>query len=63
MKFRVIIYRSKDVVEMFNLLFVNVVSNLGIVINESILVNSVETNDPIVNKQYNTLSSIRPMLV
>ena len=63
MKFRVIIYRSKDVVEIFNLLFVNVVSNLGIVINESILVNSVETNDPIVNKQYKTLSSIRPMLV
>ena len=63
MKFRVIIYRSKDVVEIFNLLFVNVVSNLGIVINESILVNSVETNDTIVNKQYKTLSSIRPMLV
>ena len=46
---------------MFNTFFVNVVSNLGIVIKESLLVNSVETNDPIVNiiEQHKTHPSIR----
>ena len=39
----------------------NAVSNLGIVISESLLVNSVETNDPIVNiiDRYKTHPSIR----
>ena len=55
------ISRSKDVAEIFNTFFVNVVSNLGIVINESLLGNSVETNDPIVNfiDWYKTHPSIR----
>ena len=44
-----IISRSKDVAEIFDTFFVNVVSNLCIVINESLLGNSVETNYPIVN--------------
>ena len=56
-----IISRSKDVVEMFNTFFVNAVSNLDIVINESLLVNSVETNDPIVHiiDRYKTHPNIR----
>ena len=40
---------SKDVAEVFNTFFVNVVSNLGVVINESLLGDTVETNDLIVN--------------
>ena len=41
--------------------FVNVVSNLGIVINESVLGNTGETNDLIVNiiERYKTHPSIR----
>ena len=56
-----IISRSKDVAEIFNTFFVNIVSNLGIVINESLLVNSGGTNDPIVNiiERYKTHPSIR----
>ena len=56
-----IISHSKDVAEKFNTIFVNVVSNLGILINESLLVNSVETNDRIVNiiERYKTHPSIR----
>ena len=43
------------------LFFANVVSNLGIVFNENLLANSVETNDPIVNiiERYRTHPSIR----
>ena len=46
---------------MFNTFFANVVSNLGIVFNENLLANSVETNDPIVNiiERYRTHPSIR----
>ena len=46
---------------MFNTFFANVVSNLGIVFNENLLANSVETNDPIVNiiERYKTHPSIR----
>ena len=56
-----IISRSKDVAEIFNTFFVNAISNLGIVINESLLGNSVDTNDPIVNiiERYKTHPSIR----
>ena len=56
-----IISRSKDVAEIFNTFFVNVVSNLGIVINESLLGNSVEANYPIANiiERYKTHPSIR----
>ena len=56
-----IISRSKNVAEIFNTFFVNVVSNLGIVINESLPGNSEETNDPIVNiiERYKTHSSIK----
>ena len=43
------ISRSKDVAEVFNTFFVNVVSSLGIVISESLFGNTGETNDPIVN--------------
>ena len=43
------ISRSKHVAEVFNTFFVNVVSNLGIVISESLFGNTGETNDPIVN--------------
>ena len=56
-----IISRRKEFVEIFNTFFVNAVSKLGIVINESLLANSVETNDPIVNiiDLYKTHPSIR----
>ena len=56
-----IISCSKDVAEIFDAFFVNVVSNLGIVINERLLGNSVETNGPIVNitERYKTLPSTR----
>ena len=56
-----IISCSKDVAEIFNTYFVNAVSNLGIVINKSLLGNSVETNDPTVNiiESYKTRPSIR----
>ena len=42
-------------------MFVNVVSNIGIVFNESLLGNTGETNDPIVNiiERYKTHPSIR----
>ena len=56
-----IISRRKEFAEIFNTFFVNAVSKLGIVINESLLANSVETNDPIVNiiDRYKTHPSIR----
>ena len=56
-----IISRNKDVAEIFNTFSINVVSNLGVAINQSLLRNSVETNHPIVNitERYNTHSSIR----
>ena len=57
-----IISRSKDVAKIFNIFFVNVVSNLSnlaIVFYESLLGNSAEINDPIVN----TMSIIRLILV
>ena len=56
-----IISCSKDVAEIFNTYFVNAVSNFGIVINKSLLGNSVETNDPTVNiiESYKTRPSIR----
>ena len=41
--------RSKDFAEVLNRFFVNAVSNLGVVVNESLLGNTGETNDPIVN--------------
>ena len=44
-----IISRSKDVTEIFNPCFINVVSNLGVVINESLLGKSTEKCYPIVN--------------
>ena len=44
-----IVCRSKDVTEIFNSCFINVVSNLGVVINESLLGKSVEKCYPIVN--------------
>ena len=52
---------SEYVPEVFNTFFINVVSNLGIVINESVLGNTGETNDPIVNiiERYKTHPSIR----
>ena len=53
-----IISRSKDVAKIFNIFFVNVLSNLSnlaIVFNERLLGNSAEINDPIVN----IMSSIR----
>ena len=55
------ISRSKDVAEIFNTVFVNVLSKLGIVINESILGNTGETNDSTVNiiERYKTHPSIR----
>ena len=55
------ISRSKDVAEIFNTVFANVLSNLGIVINESILGNAGETNDSTVNitERYKTHPSIR----
>ena len=45
---------------MFSTFFVNVVSKLGIVIKESLLGNSLETNDPIANiiEWYKTHPSI-----
>ena len=58
------ISRSKDVAEVFNTFFVNVVSNLGIVINENLLGNIGETNDPNIvniNERYKTHPSIRPI--
>ena len=53
--------RSKDFAEVFNRFFVNAVSNLGVVVNESLLGNTGETNDPIVNiiERYKTYPSIR----
>ena len=55
------ISRSKDVAEIFNTVFVNVLSNLGIVINESLLGNTGETNDSTVNiiERYKSHPSIR----
>ena len=55
------ISRSKDVAEVFNTFFVDVVSNLGVVVNGSLLGNTGETNDPIVNvnERYKTHPSIR----
>ena len=58
------ISRSKDVAEVFNTFFVNVVSNLGIVINENLLGNIGETNDSNIvniNERYKTHPSIRPI--
>ena len=51
---------SKDGAEVFNTFFVNVVSNLCIVINESLLGNTGKTNDRIVNitERYKTHPSI-----
>ena len=56
-----IISRSKDVTEIFNPCFINVVSNLGVVINESLLGKSTEKCYPIVNitERYQTHPSIR----
>ena len=53
--------RSKDLAEVFNTFFVNAVSNLGVVIIESLLDNTGETSDPIVNiiERYKTHPSIR----
>ena len=53
--------RSKDVAEIFNTIFLNVVSHLDILINERLLVNSIEINDPVVNiiERYKTHPSIR----
>ena len=58
------ISRSKNVAEVFNTFSVNVVSNLGIVINENLLGNTGETNDPNIvniNESYKTHPSIRPI--
>ena len=44
-----IVSRSKDVTEIFNSCFINAVSNLGVVINESLPGKSVEKCYPIVN--------------
>ena len=56
-----IISRSKDFAEVFNTFFVNAVSNLGLVVNESLLGNTGETNNLIVNiiDRYKTYPSIR----
>ena len=53
--------RSKDFAEVFNIFFVNAVSNLGLVVNESLLGKTGETNDSIVNiiERYKTYPSIR----
>ena len=56
-----IISRRKDVAKIFNTFFVNVASNLRIAIYESLLANSVETNDLIVKiiERYMTHPSVR----
>ena len=56
-----VISRSKEVAEIFDTFLVIVVSNLSIAIIESLLGNSVETNDSIVNiiERYKTHPSIR----
>ena len=58
---KIIIQNDEVIAEIFNTFFVNVASNLGIIINEGLLGNSVKTNDPIVNiiECYKTIPSIK----
>ena len=58
---KITIQNDEVIAEIFNTFFVNVASNLGIIINEGLLGNSVKTNDPIVNiiECYKTIPSIK----
>ena len=55
------IFPRKDVAEVFSTFFVNVISNLGTVVIDSLLGNTGETNDLIVNiiERHKTPPSIR----